>query len=136
MPRPLSSTLSQPLSSSDDLDEGRMAGDRLVHRVVDHLGEEMMQRVGVGAADIHARAAAHRLEPLQHLDRGGVVVGLAGGPVAQREPWLSQGRACRVGSARRRKDHSCRFHKDSDSFGRKDSTARGRTKCEHRSVRG
>ena len=60
-----------------DLDESRMACDRLVHRIVDYLGEEMVQRVGVGAADIHAGAAAHWLEPLQHLDRGGGIVGLA-----------------------------------------------------------
>ena len=53
------------------LDAAGMAGDRLVHRVVDDFGEEVVQRVGVGAADIHARAAAHRLEPLQHLDVGG-----------------------------------------------------------------
>ena len=51
-----------------DLDEGRVARQRLVHRVVDHFGEEMMQRLLVGAADIHAGAAANRLEPLQHLD--------------------------------------------------------------------
>ena len=51
-----------------DLDEGGMAGHRLVHGVVDHLGEEVVQRLLVGAADIHAGPAAHRLEPLQHLD--------------------------------------------------------------------
>ena len=51
-----------------DLDEMRMPGERLVHGVVDHLGEEMMQRLLVGAADIHAGPPAHGLEPLQHLD--------------------------------------------------------------------
>jgi len=69
-----------------DLDEGRMARDRLVHGVVDHLGEEMMQGVGVGSANKHARAATHRLKPLQNLNRGGCVVGLAGGAVARRRP--------------------------------------------------
>jgi hypothetical protein len=54
-----------------------MAGDRLVHRVVEHFGGEMVQRALVGPADIHAGAAAHRLQPLQHLDRGGVII--AGG---------------------------------------------------------
>ena len=51
-----------------DLDEGGVAGQRLVHGVVDHLGEQVMQRLLVGAADIHAGPPAHRLEPLQHLD--------------------------------------------------------------------
>ena len=56
-----------------DLDPGGVAGQRLVHGVVDHFREQMMQRLLVGAADIHAGAAAHRLEPLQHLDMlGGV----------------------------------------------------------------
>ena len=53
-----------------DLDEGGMAGHRLVHRIVDDLGEEMVQRLLVGAADIHARPPAHRLQPFQYLDVG------------------------------------------------------------------
>ncbi len=61
-----------------DVDAGGVAGHRLVHRIVEHFGEQVMQRALVGAADIHARTPAHRLEPLQHLDRGGVIVGLAG----------------------------------------------------------
>jgi hypothetical protein len=53
-----------------------MAGDRLVHGVVQHLGGEVVQGVLVGAADIHARAAADRLQPLQNLDVGrGVATG-------------------------------------------------------------
>ncbi|GJE71691.1 hypothetical protein CHKEEEPN_3238 [Methylorubrum podarium] len=55
------------------LDEARVARDRLVHGIVDHLGEEVVQRPLVGAADIHAGPAPHRLQPLQHLDRRGVV---------------------------------------------------------------
>ena len=55
------------------LDERRVAGDRFVHRIVDHLGEQMMERVGIGPAHIHARAPAHRLQPLEHFDRGGGV---------------------------------------------------------------
>ena len=54
-----------------------VAGERLVHRIVDHLGEQMMQRLLVGAADIHAGAAAHRLEPFQHLDVARRVGGIA-----------------------------------------------------------
>ena len=55
------------------LDAAGVPGDRLVHRIVEHLGGEVVQRALVGAADIHARPAADGFEPLQHLDRGGVV---------------------------------------------------------------
>jgi hypothetical protein len=51
----------------------------LVHGVVDHLGEEVMQRLLVRAADIHARPTTDGLQPLQHLDRGGIVARLARG---------------------------------------------------------
>ena len=58
-----------------DFDAGRVAGDRLVHRVVEHLGGEMMQTALVGAADIHAGTAAHRLQPFENLDvLGGIAV--------------------------------------------------------------
>ena len=62
-----------------------MAGERLVHRVVDHLGEQMMQRLLVGAADIHAGAASHRLEPFEHLDVARRVGGISrrGGGLAR-----------------------------------------------------
>ena len=56
------------------LDAVGMAGDRLVHAVVEHLGGEMVQRPLVDAADIHAGAPADRLQPLQHLDRMGVII--------------------------------------------------------------
>src|SRR3546814_13988434 len=42
------------------LDPACLAGDGLVHGVVQDLGDQMMQRPLVGAADIHARSAAHR----------------------------------------------------------------------------
>ena len=67
-----------------DLDPVGMAGQRLVHGIVDHLGEQVVQRLLVGAADIHAGAAAHRLEPLQHLDMLGGVAGLGGGAARRR----------------------------------------------------
>ena len=71
----------QPVAGLErDLDPVGVAGDRLVHRIVDDLGGEVVERARVGAADVHARPAADRLEPLQHLDRGGVVaVGRGGG---------------------------------------------------------
>ena len=56
-----------------DLDAGGVAGDRLVHGVVEHLGEEVVHGLLVGAADIHAGAPAHRLESFQHLDVGGSI---------------------------------------------------------------
>ena len=71
--------MTKPSAVHLDLDAVGVAGERLVHRVVDHLGEQVMQRLLVGAADIHAGPAAHRLQPLQHLDVARRVAGLAGG---------------------------------------------------------
>ena len=64
-----------------DLDEARMARDRLVHRIVDDLGEEMMHRLLIRAPDIHAGATADGLEPLEDFDRGSGVAELARRPV-------------------------------------------------------
>ena len=61
-----------------DLDPARVAGDRLVHRIVEQFGDEVMQRPLIGAADKHAGPAAHRLQPLQNLDVVGRVVAIAG----------------------------------------------------------
>jgi hypothetical protein len=69
-----------------DFDEAGVAGHRLVHRIVDDLGEKMVQRLLVGAANIHARPPAHRLQPLQHLDIGGAVA--VAGLCARRRPRL------------------------------------------------
>ena len=60
-----------------DVDAGGVAGHRLVHGIVEHFGEEMMQGGLVRAADIHARAPAHRLQSLQNLDRGRRIAGFA-----------------------------------------------------------
>ena len=51
-----------------EMDRVGMARDRLVHGVVEDLGHEMVHGTFIGAADIHARALADGLEPLQHLD--------------------------------------------------------------------
>ena len=59
-----------------DLDPVGVTGQRLVHGVVDHFGEQVVQRLLVGAADIHAGPPAHRLEPFQHFDVLGGVAGL------------------------------------------------------------
>lgn len=56
-----------------DLDAAGVACDGLVHCIVDDLGGEVVERSGVGAADVHARAAADGLQALKDLDRGSVV---------------------------------------------------------------
>ena len=77
-----------------DLDEGGVAGQRLVHRIVDHLGEQVVQRLLVGAADVHAGPPPHRLEPFQHLDVLGGIAGVAGADAARRAPpWPSRASA-------------------------------------------
>jgi hypothetical protein len=68
-----------------DIDEGGVAGDRLVHRVVEDFREKMMERGLAGAADIHARPPSDRLQPLQHLDRGGGIAQFAGRFVVWRQ---------------------------------------------------
>ena len=68
MPRPLSVTVRNPSAPSSTSMKVGVARQRLVHRVVDDFGEQMMQRLFVGAADIHAGPAAHRLEAFEHLD--------------------------------------------------------------------
>jgi hypothetical protein len=56
------------------LDPAGVAGDRLVHGVVEQLRREMVQRALVGAADEHAGAPAHRLQAFEDLDVGGGVI--------------------------------------------------------------
>ena len=75
-----------------DLDERGMPGQRFVHGVVDDFGEQMMQRLFVGAADIHAGAAAYRLQSFQHLDVGRGIAGLGAGRPRRR---LGRGAALR-----------------------------------------
>jgi hypothetical protein len=58
-----------------DLDARGMAGNGLVHRVVEHLGDKVMQPTLVGTANKHARAATNRLQSLEDLDiLGGIAV--------------------------------------------------------------
>ncbi len=58
----------------DHLDRVGVASQRLVDRVVDELVDHVVQPVDIGVADVHARAAADRLEALEDLDvRAGVV---------------------------------------------------------------
>ena len=61
------------------------ARQRLVDGVVDHLVDEVVQAVDIGAANVHARAFAHGIEAFENLDGTRVVVsplpGVVGGRV-------------------------------------------------------
>jgi hypothetical protein len=74
MPRPLSTMVMRLPGCQRHVDARGVAGDRLVHRIVEHFGGEMVERALVDAADIHARAAADGFKTLEHLDRGGVII--------------------------------------------------------------
>ena len=50
-----------------------MPGEMLVHGIVEHLGNAMMQSPFVRAADIHPGALADSRKPLQFVDFGSVV---------------------------------------------------------------
>ena len=52
----------------DDIDLFAVAGQRLVHGVVHHLVDQVMQPHLAGRADVHGRAQAHRLQTFQDLD--------------------------------------------------------------------
>jgi hypothetical protein len=57
-----------------DARPGGIAGQGLVDGVVDHLIDHVVQaRAVIGVADVHARALAHGVEALQHLDGVGAV---------------------------------------------------------------
>ena len=62
------------ISFQRHFDAAGMAGDGLVHAVVEHFGGEVMEGAFVGAPDIHARAASDGLQPLQHFDMAGIVI--------------------------------------------------------------
>ena len=69
-----------------DLDPVGVAGDRLVHGVVEQLGRQMVQRALVGAADEHAGPPAHRLQALEDLDVGGGVEAARAAPAGEEGP--------------------------------------------------
>ena len=56
-----------------------VAGQRLVDGVVDDLPDQVVQAALAGGTDVHARPLADRLETLEDLDRGGVVLPVGGG---------------------------------------------------------
>jgi hypothetical protein len=61
-----------------NFDAGGMPRHGFVHGVVEHFGEQVMQRSFIRSADIHPRPLAHGFEPLEDLDILGAV-GLSGG---------------------------------------------------------
>ena len=69
-----------------DHDPVAVAGQRLVDGVVDDLPDQVVEAALTGRADVHARALADRLETLEDLDRGGVVLDAVGG-LGQRCCW-------------------------------------------------
>ena len=89
MPRPSSATSQLP-SACSTTSMLRVAGQRLVHRVVDHFLREVVGARGVGV--LHARATPDRVKPGQDFDVGGVV---ACGH-ARRCVFMVEGRDCRA----------------------------------------
>ncbi len=51
------------------IDLAGVAGHRLVHRVVDHLPDEVVQTALTGGPDVHAGAFADGLQPFENGDR-------------------------------------------------------------------
>src|SRR6185437_15806442 len=49
------------------------ASHEFVDRIVDDFPEQVVHAAVVGAADVHARAAAHPIQPFQDLDLIGVI---------------------------------------------------------------
>ena len=57
-------------------DLGRIAAQGLINGIIDHLIDHVMQaRAVIGIANIHARALAHRIQALEHLDGFSAVIG-------------------------------------------------------------
>src|SRR5690606_28470402 len=55
-------------------DRVAVSGERLVHRVVDDLVDEVVQASRTRGSDVHAGALAHRLETLENLNGIGAVL--------------------------------------------------------------
>ena len=53
------------IGMDDDIDFFAIAGQRLVHRIVHHLVDQVVQSHLAGRTDIHSRTFAHRLQTLK-----------------------------------------------------------------------
>ena len=76
MPRPLSQTVTRPSCVDDDLDVVAEAGHAFVDGVVGDLVDQVVEAALVGAADVHAGAAAYGFQPAEHLDVAAVYCAL------------------------------------------------------------
>ena len=56
-----------------DLDSVGMAGDRLIHGVIEQFGHQMVERTLIGAANIHAGPPADGFKALQNLNIVGCI---------------------------------------------------------------
>src|SRR6185503_38998 len=57
-----------------DFDLRAKAGHSLIHRVIDHLIDQMMKSAREGVTDIHGRPSTNRFHTLKNLDVRGVVI--------------------------------------------------------------
>ena len=87
MPRPVVAHRHHVVGAELEVDETRVPGHRLVHRVVEELGDQVVHRRLVGAADIHAGAAADGLQAFEDLDVSCGILAGGGGRRTDR-PWL------------------------------------------------
>ena len=73
MPRPSSSTVTEPSTLIETLTIGGVAGHRFVDRVVDDFVDEVVQAAGGGVADVHGGPLADVLQVAEVLEvLGGV----------------------------------------------------------------
>ena len=79
-----------------DVDLFAMAGEMLVHGVVQNLGYAVVEGALVGATDIHAGLFTDGLEALEFAELGRVVISRVGG-VGERVELVGFGRRLRVG---------------------------------------
>ena len=78
MPRPSSSTVTEPSTLIETLTMRGVAGHRFVDRVVDDFVDEVVQAAGRGVADVHGGPLADVLQIAEMLEvLGGVAVAAA-----------------------------------------------------------
>ena len=92
--------LDRPVVVQGDLDVVAVPTERLVDGVVDDLPQAVHEAARVGGADVHAGTLADRLEPLEHLE---VVGGVLGRGLGGRGLLRSGRRHVRKGSRRVRR---------------------------------
>ena len=62
----------------NDLDGVAVPGQGLIHRIVDHFKNHVVQTGAIiRITDVHTRAFTYRIKPLQDLDAGGIIFLLA-----------------------------------------------------------